>query len=91
MTRSPIMSPLRPAVAAPCPNPTLPSPPSVPGDARALSDDPILTWEEAKLIATRRALRANGGNVHKASRALGIGRATLYRYLLKHNIRYRDP
>ncbi|MBM4398105.1 MAG: sigma-54-dependent Fis family transcriptional regulator [Deltaproteobacteria bacterium] len=41
----------------------------------------IATIRELQLAYLQRALRASGGNVSKAARALGLGRATMYRWM----------
>jgi DNA-binding NtrC family response regulator len=64
----------------------LPSVPPAP-DARAHAapatheDEPVLPLRELERRAIERAMRVAGGNVARAARMLGIGRATLYRRL----------
>ncbi|MEC9403231.1 MAG: helix-turn-helix domain-containing protein, partial [Pseudomonadota bacterium] len=43
-------------------------------------------FEKAERAAVIRALARAGGNVSEAARALGIGRATLYRRMKRLNI-----
>mgnify|MGYP000182787780 CR=1 FL=1 len=50
----------------------------------------ILTMDEAKETAIRRALRASGGNVKEAARLLGIGRTTIYKLMEKFNLHHRS-
>ena len=42
--------------------------------------------EEVERRTILRALQAFGGNVTDTAKALGIGRATLSRYIRKHNL-----
>lgn len=50
----------------------------------------ILTMDEARENAIRRALRASGGNVKEAARLLRIGRTTIYKLMEKYHIRHRS-
>lgn len=59
-------------------------------DAQKPSIQDIVPWEELKLRETYRALKACDGNVPAAARALGVSRATFYRYIQKNKIRYDD-
>lgn len=43
----------------------------------------VQTLETLRELAIRCALKAHGGSVIRAAKALGIGRATLYRFLAK--------
>lgn len=52
--------------------------PALPGE--------ILPMAEVERLTIMRALEAFEGNVTETARALGIGRATLYRYIRKHNL-----
>ena len=47
------------------------------------SSEPPVTFHELQKAAIQRALQATRGNVSEAAKLLGIGRATLYRYLAK--------
>ena len=50
----------------------------------------VLTMDEARENAIRRALRASRGNVKEAARLLGIGRTTIYKLMEKYRIRHRS-
>jgi DNA-binding NtrC family response regulator len=52
--------------------------------APALEDDePLLPFREIERRAILRAMKASGGNVEKAAKALGLSRATVYRRLVE--------
>jgi len=57
-----------------------------PADADSASADSVLPMAEVERITIMRALAAFNGNVTETAKALGIGRATLYRYIRKHNL-----
>ncbi len=46
---------------------------------------PLTKLEE---LAIKGALKATGGNISRAAKVLGIGRATLYRKMRKYDIDY---
>jgi len=62
---------------APATTPSRPAPAPTP----QLDDDEIVPLAELERRAIAHALRVTGGNVTRAARALGIGRATMYRKL----------
>lgn len=45
-----------------------------------------MSLDEVKKLAVLRALDGNKGNISKAAKDLGIGRATLYRMIKKWNL-----
>jgi len=58
----------------------------LPSPQRA-ADGTALTLEEAEGEAIRSVLAAEGGNLSRVARRLGISRPTLYRKLEQHGIR----
>lgn len=54
----------------------------------ALTDNKVRTINELESIAIENAISEFGGNLTEAAKALGIGRATLYRKVKQYNI---DP
>jgi DNA-binding NtrC family response regulator len=67
------------------PSPPKPEPTQL--ELPAVGEIPPL--EEVEIDAIRKALRATGGNISRATRRLGIARATLYRKFKKHGIPLR--
>jgi two-component system response regulator AtoC len=59
-----------------------------PGDQPRLFEerDVVIPLEALREQAIRHALNVTGGNIHKAARQLGLGRATLYRLMKKYDI-----
>ncbi len=53
---------------------------------RRITREQVLPLAEVERLAIEEALIAYEGNVTDTARALGIGRATLYRYVRKHNL-----
>jgi transcriptional regulator of acetoin/glycerol metabolism len=51
-----------------------------------MDDNTIVPLSELERRAIAHALRVTGGNVTRAARALGIGRATMYRKLDRFKI-----
>jgi len=74
--------PTPPAGAAP----RTPGRPDSPSPRRAPTPSRITTLAEVERRAIEDALVAFRGNVTEAAQALGIGRATLYRYIRKHDM-----
>lgn len=64
--------------------PVEPMPAEAPRSARVAP--PGSSLSEAKLSATRKALKDAGGNLSAAARTLGIARSTLYRLMKRHGI-----
>ena len=60
--------------------------PTPPSPALQPDDDTIVPLSELERRAIAHALRVTGGNVTRAARALGIGRATMYRKLDRFKI-----
>lgn len=54
------------------------------------SSHEIIPFEEIEKEVLRHALKVSGGNISKATRGLGIGRATFYRKLKKYNLIDKD-
>lgn len=54
------------------------------------SSHEIIPFEEIEKEVLRHALKVSDGNISKATRGLGIGRATFYRKLKKYNILDKD-
>lgn len=78
-TRIDVLVPPNGATSSPTGSMPVPRPPAPPGPASA-----SMAEHEARII--RQALQDAGGNKRQAARALGIGIATLYRKLKKHQI-----
>jgi transcriptional regulator of acetoin/glycerol metabolism len=59
-----------------------------PGDQPRLFEesDAVIPLENFREQAIWHALEVTGGNIHKAARQLGLGRATLYRLMKKYDI-----
>ncbi len=68
---------IRPTPMNPAPKPVLAQAPAAAASAAATA----ATLREQELAAIHHAVKAAGGNLAKAARALGIGRSTLYRKL----------
>ena len=49
----------------------------------------LLPLAKVEELAIKGALKATGGNISRAAKVLGIGRATLYRKMRKYGIDYK--
>ena len=59
-----------------------------PGVSHSNNSDKVHTINELEAVAIQNAIQNFGGNLTEAAKALGIGRATLYRKVKQYNI---DP
>lgn len=63
-----------------------PAQPAAPQPATPQPDSEVLPLAEVERKAIETALKAHKGNITEAAKALSIGRATLYRYIRKHDM-----
>jgi DNA-binding NtrC family response regulator len=77
--------------ARPGTRPSLALTPAAPGRPRTPRPEDVLPMEEVERRAIQQALAAFKGNVTETARALGIGRATLYRYIRKYELGQDQP
>ena len=54
-------------------------------------EDDLTGFDRAERAAVARALARAGGNVSAAARALGVGRATLYRRMARLGLAEKNP